>query len=64
MDLLPPITIPTSFQPIVESAVAWFTITFVAIPASIFFLIWDFPKSVWRFFFNDYPKVILITGAR
>jgi short-subunit dehydrogenase len=63
MNVLPPITIPTFIQPIVESAVAWFTITFVAIPASTFFLFWDCPKSVWRFFFNDYPKVVLITGA-
>jgi len=63
MNVLPPITIPTFLQPIVESAVAWFTITFIAIPASIFFMIWDFPKSIWRLFFNDYPKVILITGA-
>ncbi|CAJ0829230.1 20451_t:CDS:2 [Entrophospora sp. SA101] len=63
MNVLPPITIPTFIQPIVESAVAWFTITFIAIPASVFFVIWDCPKSIWRFFFNDYPKVILITGA-
>ncbi|CAJ0837175.1 13172_t:CDS:2 [Entrophospora sp. SA101] len=61
--MLPPVTVPTFLQPVIQSWVAWLSFTFIAIPVSTFFLIWDFPKSIWRLLFSDYPKVVLITGA-
>ncbi|CAJ0892397.1 22372_t:CDS:2 [Entrophospora sp. SA101] len=57
------VTVPTFLQPVIQSWVAWLSFTFIAIPVSTFFLIWDFPKSIWRLLFSDYPKVVLITGA-
>ncbi|CAG8553165.1 5357_t:CDS:2 [Acaulospora colombiana] len=60
--VLPPITIPTFLQPIIQAWTVWFTTTFISIPAATFFMIWDIPKSVASLF-RERPKVVLITGA-
>ncbi|CAG8515688.1 8517_t:CDS:2 [Acaulospora morrowiae] len=61
--VLPPITVPTFLQPIIQAWIAWFITTFVSIPAATFFMIWDIPRSISGLLFRERPKVVLITGA-
>ncbi|CAG8771378.1 4724_t:CDS:2 [Dentiscutata erythropus] len=63
MTIIPPLTIPTIFQPLIQAWVAWFTTTFVSLPISTFLVWWDVPRCMFGFLFKERPKVILITGA-